>query len=487
MHGLLTDCALPALCRLPERFRTAFNNSAVRGKFAVRTLFVLGAEERIASLNEATFVDGRPETYGKAMDRRTTALRQLSVAARLRIAARRRESSATLQIEHGLQPAEMEATELEEAVRAESAQYGDILQAAFVDSYANLTLKVLLAAKWIAARCASARFAMKIDTDTVPNLPALVASLIERDLLESEAAALDFPSFYSTESNANDSVVLRYLAAFRNVTAAAAKNAGRNSQPCFRASSFADLSNSQDERVASTSSHSEAHQYPDLNAPSALARQTDVNVAENSNASARQTYSSHRTRGVRLVFSHQYSNAQGSSSLSNATVETQSISHANPVQNLSSAMQSFPARCTSSRESLFYSHYYSPVMIGYRYGVSAVRRYGRWAVSHETYPFDTYPDYFSGTAYVLSTVAVHEVYHLALHYRYFFGIEDAFVTGVLGSVMRARKLDDSRFSPYNSRKPSVCQLLRGERITATNFQLDELITFWKELTSTHEC
>ena len=60
--------------------------------------------------------------------------------------------------------------ETQNAVRAENTTYGDIIQGDFEDSYKNLTLKGLLAFKWLTQHCQNAKFALKADDDAFVNI-----------------------------------------------------------------------------------------------------------------------------------------------------------------------------------------------------------------------------------------------------------------------------------------------------------------------------
>ncbi|XP_070599940.1 beta-1,3-galactosyltransferase 4-like isoform X2 [Erythrolamprus reginae] len=63
------------------------------------------------------------------------------------------------------------------ALEHEAAEHGDLLQARFADTYANLTLKTLAMLGWATTRCPTARFLLKADDDVFLNLPALVQYL----------------------------------------------------------------------------------------------------------------------------------------------------------------------------------------------------------------------------------------------------------------------------------------------------------------------
>ncbi|XP_049746062.1 beta-1,3-galactosyltransferase 4 [Elephas maximus indicus] len=62
----------------------------------------------------------------------------------------------------------------------EAAMQGDILQAAFQDSYRNLTLKTLSGLNWANKHCPMARYILKTDDDVYVNVPELVSELVRR-------------------------------------------------------------------------------------------------------------------------------------------------------------------------------------------------------------------------------------------------------------------------------------------------------------------
>ncbi|KAK6172708.1 hypothetical protein SNE40_016317 [Patella caerulea] len=66
---------------------------------------------------------------------------------------------------------------LNEIVRAESDVHGDIVQANFMETYSNLTLKVLMGIKWMSIYCPSTKFVTKTDEDSFIVLPKLVHKL----------------------------------------------------------------------------------------------------------------------------------------------------------------------------------------------------------------------------------------------------------------------------------------------------------------------
>lgn len=63
---------------------------------------------------------------------------------------------------------------------AEAAAHGDLVQAAFRDTYRNLTLKTLSGLAWARRHCPGARYVLKTDDDVYVNVPELVSELLRR-------------------------------------------------------------------------------------------------------------------------------------------------------------------------------------------------------------------------------------------------------------------------------------------------------------------
>ncbi|XP_066477635.1 UDP-GalNAc:beta-1,3-N-acetylgalactosaminyltransferase 1-like [Tiliqua scincoides] len=63
----------------------------------------------------------------------------------------------------------------------ESIFYGDIIQQDFLDTYFNLTLKTIMAFKWVTEFCSNARYVMKTDSDVFINTGNLVKYLVNSD------------------------------------------------------------------------------------------------------------------------------------------------------------------------------------------------------------------------------------------------------------------------------------------------------------------
>ncbi|KAG7486946.1 beta-1,3-galactosyltransferase 2-like [Solea senegalensis] len=59
----------------------------------------------------------------------------------------------------------------------ENLQYHDLIQSSFMDSYLNLTTKTMVIMDWLATRCPTAAYAMKVDSDMFLNIDNLVKML----------------------------------------------------------------------------------------------------------------------------------------------------------------------------------------------------------------------------------------------------------------------------------------------------------------------
>ncbi|XP_074593188.1 uncharacterized protein LOC141848920 [Brevipalpus obovatus] len=62
-----------------------------------------------------------------------------------------------------------------------------------------------------------------------------------------------------------------------------------------------------------------------------------------------------------------------------------------------------------------------------------VKRYGKWKLSPNDYPFDNFPAYCSGIAYFASLDVIQDLYRASTHVRPFLWIDDLFITGILAA------------------------------------------------------
>ena len=76
------------------------------------------------------------------------------------------------------QQAEKEDKMLALSLEDEHLLYGDIIRQDFLDTYNNLTLKTIMAFRWVTEFCPNARYIMKTDTDVFVNTGNLVKYLL---------------------------------------------------------------------------------------------------------------------------------------------------------------------------------------------------------------------------------------------------------------------------------------------------------------------
>jgi beta-1,3-galactosyltransferase 1 len=70
-----------------------------------------------------------------------------------------------------------ETEDHQRTLEEESLTHGDLLQADFIDSYANLSLKSIAMLQWAEASCKAVRFLVKADDDVLVNTPLLLRDL----------------------------------------------------------------------------------------------------------------------------------------------------------------------------------------------------------------------------------------------------------------------------------------------------------------------
>lgn len=68
-----------------------------------------------------------------------------------------------------------------------------------------------------------------------------------------------------------------------------------------------------------------------------------------------------------------------------------------------------------------------------------VKRYGKWRLTIEDYPFETFPSYCSGIAYFLTPDVLKDLYRASKIVRPFLWIDDLFITGILAAQFPIHK------------------------------------------------
>lgn len=72
--------------------------------------------------------------------------------------------------------------QMQKKLKQENLQHHDLIQSDFMDTYLNLTIKTMVIMNWLATRCPTAAYAMKIDSDMFLNIDNLVIMLQKPDV-----------------------------------------------------------------------------------------------------------------------------------------------------------------------------------------------------------------------------------------------------------------------------------------------------------------
>ncbi|XP_020850575.1 beta-1,3-galactosyltransferase 2-like [Phascolarctos cinereus] len=76
-------------------------------------------------------------------------------------------------------PQPLFAEKLQALLEEEDREHGDLLQVGFLDTYHNLTLKVLMGLEWMARYCPSVQYVLKVDSDVFLNPSFLVRQVLQ--------------------------------------------------------------------------------------------------------------------------------------------------------------------------------------------------------------------------------------------------------------------------------------------------------------------
>lgn len=89
----------------------------------------------------------------------------------------------------GVHPDEGQRSRVQSALLQEDQAYGDLIQQDFLDTFHNLTTKLILQFHWAHEYCSQARFLMSADDDIFVHMPNLVKYLLQ--LLSTQSGAKD--------------------------------------------------------------------------------------------------------------------------------------------------------------------------------------------------------------------------------------------------------------------------------------------------------
>ena len=111
---------------------------------------------------------------------------------------------------------------------------------------------------------------------------------------------------------------------------------------------------------------------------------------------------------------------------------------------------------------------------------SKVYRKGKWGMTREQYPFYFYPPYEAGSAYIITSDLIEELYHTAEYVPHIF-IDDVYITGILGKILNVTHIKQKGFAFWTTRVPKVDDLISNQIVTGTKMKPAFQVNLWKEL------
>ena len=117
---------------------------------------------------------------------------------------------------------------------------------------------------------------------------------------------------------------------------------------------------------------------------------------------------------------------------------------------------------------------------------SRVFRDGVWKLTSEEFPFNFYPPYESGSAYIITGDLIHELFVTAEYVPHIF-VDDVYVTGILGRILGVSHVRHSGFAYWGTRTPTACDIVRRTIVTGTKMHPQRLCALWNDLRLNPKC
>ena len=117
---------------------------------------------------------------------------------------------------------------------------------------------------------------------------------------------------------------------------------------------------------------------------------------------------------------------------------------------------------------------------------SRVNRNGVWKLTLDEFPFQFYPPYESGSAYVITGDLIHELFVTAEYVPHIF-VDDVYVTGILGRVLGVKHIRQAGFAYWGTKAPTACDLVKRRIITGTKMHPQRLCALWNDLQLNPKC
>lgn len=117
---------------------------------------------------------------------------------------------------------------------------------------------------------------------------------------------------------------------------------------------------------------------------------------------------------------------------------------------------------------------------------SKVYRNGKWKVSKAEFPFNFYPPYESGAAYLITADLVRELFAASEYVPSIF-IDDVYITGILGRILNVTHARQAGFAYWTNKAPKVCDVAENRIISGTKMTPKLLVVIWDELRRGPSC
>lgn len=113
------------------------------------------------------------------------------------------------------------------------------------------------------------------------------------------------------------------------------------------------------------------------------------------------------------------------------------------------------------------------------------KRNGKWKITNKDFPFETFPPYMTGSAYVITNDIVPLLLETSHYVPYLF-IDDLYITGILGQIIQVRRVggrNHEEFAYAPSKPTKLCAVVNNAIITSTRMTPNRLAGLWNKLKS----
>lgn len=320
-----------------------------------------------------------------------------------------------------------ENSDLRYKVNAEAEKYGDIVQADFVDSYYNNTIKTMLGFKWAVKHCANSKFYMFVDDDIYISV---------KNVLRFIRNPTYYPDYLKEPS----------------------RLAARKKREINESSNTISLNEEPVTAVAKKDDKNSVHENPMVTSISKRATAKEKIIMRR-----RPGWSSHnKTRMPNDVAKEEN--------------EDKNLSHTLKIYENATHPKN---TITRGRRQIFDFELPDDVRLfaGYVFVSSPHRhRTSKWYVSLKEYPYHLWPPYVTAGAYVLSKEALIDMYYTSLYTKHF-KFDDIF----LGLVAKKADVEPFHCDEFHFYKKDYTKFNYKYVITSHGYDdPNELVQVWQE-------